>query len=84
MDVENRRVVAKGEGVGSGLDGEVGVRRCQLGHGEWRSHEVLLCSTGNSVQSLGTDQDGRAYEKGNGYMFETGSLCYTAEMATTL
>ena len=45
--------------TGSGMDGEVGVGGCRLLHLEWISNEVLLCSTGNSVQSLGIEYDGR-------------------------
>ena len=32
---------------------------CKLLHLEWISDEVLLYSTGNSIQSLGIDPDGR-------------------------
>jgi len=39
--------------------GEFGVSRYTLFHLEWRSNEVLLYSMGNSIQSLGTDHDGR-------------------------
>ena len=46
-DVENRLVVVKGEGGGSGMDGEFEVSRCKLSHLEWLSSEVLLYSTGN-------------------------------------
>ena len=49
------------------MDGEFGVGRCELLHFEWISNEVLLCSTGNSIQSLGIEHDGRQYEKKNGY-----------------
>ena len=41
------------------MDGEFEVSRCQLGHREWISNEVLLYCTGDSSQSLGIDQDGR-------------------------
>ena len=41
------------------MDGEFGVRRCKLGLGDPAVHEVLLSSTGNSIQSLGTEHDGR-------------------------
>ena len=44
-----------GGGGGSGLDGEFRLRRCKLCHGEWISHEILLCSRGNSVQSPGIE-----------------------------
>ena len=42
MDLENRLVVAKG-------DGELGVNRCRLLPLEWISNEILLCSPGNYV-----------------------------------
>ena len=51
-------MVAKGEGGGSGMDGEFGVSRCKLLHLEWISHEVLMYSTGNSIQSLVIAHDG--------------------------
>ena len=47
MDLENRLVVAKGQG--SGMDGELGVNRCRLLPLEWISNEILLCSSGNYV-----------------------------------
>ena len=52
-------MVAKGEGGESGMDGEFGVSRCKLLHLEWISGEVLLHSTGNYVQSLVIEPDGR-------------------------
>ena len=33
-DVENRLVAAKGEGGGSGMEGEFGAGRCKLCHSE--------------------------------------------------
>ena len=36
-----------------------GVGRCKLLHSEWISNEVLPCSTGDSIQSLGTEHDRR-------------------------
>ena len=50
--LENRLVVAKREGGGSGgsgMDGESGVNRCKLLHLEWISNEILLHSTGNYI-----------------------------------
>ena len=44
---------------GRGMDGEFGVGRCKLLHLEWISNAVLLYSTGNHVQSLGLEHDGR-------------------------
>ena len=46
-------------------------------HLEWKSNEVLLHSTGNYIQSLGIDHDGRLYEKKNVHICMTGSLCCT-------
>ena len=68
----------------SGMDWEFGVSRCKLLHLEWINNEVLLYSTGNYVQSLGIDHDGRQYEKGNIYVCMTESVCCTAEIITTL
>ena len=41
------------------MDGEFGVSRYKLLHLEWISSEVLLSSTGNYMQSLGIEHDGR-------------------------
>ena len=41
------------------MDWESGVRRYKLLHLDWISNEVLLYSTGNQNQSLGTERDGR-------------------------
>ena len=57
--MENRLVVAKGEGGGSEMDWEFEVSRCNLLHLEWISNEVLLYSTENYIQSLGIDHDER-------------------------
>ena len=58
-DIENRLVVAKGEGRGSEMDVDFGIGRCKLLHLEWLGNEVLLFSTGNYIQSLGIEHDGR-------------------------
>ena len=57
--MENRLVVARGEGGGCGMDGEFGVGRCKLLHSEWINHKVLLNSTENNIQSLGIEHDER-------------------------
>ena len=67
MDLENRLVVAKGEGGGSGMDWELGVNRCRLLPLEWISNEILLCSTGNYVWSLMIEYDN--VRKKNVYMY---------------
>ena len=53
------------EGGGrEGMDWEFRVSKCKLLPLEWISNEVLLYSTGNYIQSLGIDHDGRCYKKG--------------------
>ena len=52
MDRENRLVVAKGEGVGGGIEWEVEVSRCELLYMEGINNKVLLNSTGNYIQCL--------------------------------
>ena len=66
--------------------GEFGGCRCKLLHLEWIRHEVLLYSTENYMQSLGTEHDGKEYAKNNIYiyiLYMTGTLC-TAEIDTAL
>ena len=53
MGLENRLVVAKGEGAGRGMDWEFGVSRCKLLYLEWISNGVLLYSTENHIQNMG-------------------------------
>ena len=67
MDLENRFVVAKGEGEGSRMDWEFWVNRCKLLPLEWMSNEILLCNTGNYVESLMMEQDN--VRKRNVYMY---------------
>ena len=61
MDTENRPVVVKGEGVGAGMDREVGVSRCQLLHREWINNKVLLYHTGNYIQYPVINHHGKEY-----------------------
>ena len=49
-DIENRLVVAKGEGEGGEMDGELGVNRWNLLYVEWIANKVLLYSRGNYIQ----------------------------------
>ena len=65
------------QGGGAGRDEEFGVSGCKRSHLEWISEEGLLCSTGTSSQSLGIDCGGRSYEKKNGCLCMTESLCRT-------
>ena len=49
-DLENRLVVAKGEGVEGRMDWEFGVSRYKLLYIGWIKSKVQLYSTGNSNQ----------------------------------
>ena len=40
---------------------EFGISRCKLIHLESINNKVLLCSTGNYIQSPGIDYDGKEY-----------------------
>ena len=51
MDIENRLVVAQGEGIGGRMEWEVGISRCKFLYMEWIS-KVLLYSTGNYFNIL--------------------------------
>ena len=55
--MENRLVVAKERG--NVMDWEFGVSRCKLLYLQWIGNEVLLYGTGNYVQSLVIEHDGR-------------------------
>ena len=78
------------------MNWNLGVSRCKLVHLEWISNEVLPYSTGNYIQSLGIEHDGRQEEEKNiytyiyiyiymyMYIYMTVSLCCTAEIGTTV
>ena len=95
MDVENRPVVANGEGVGGGMEWEVGVSRCKLLYIEWVENRVLLYSTENYIQYPMINHNGKEYFKKECvyiyvythtyiYICKTESLCCIAEINTTL
>ena len=69
MDIENRLVVAKGEGVGGGTEQEVGVSRCKLLYVEWINNNVLLYSTENYMQYPMINHNGKEYKKECIYMY---------------
>ena len=66
------------------MDWEFGVRKCPVLHLEWISSEILLYSTGNYIQSLVMEHDGRQHEKKNAYICINGSLCCVVEIDRTL
>ena len=75
--------------IGNGMDREFGVGKCTLLHwvwvsNEWVSYEVLLYSTGNYVQSLGVEHNGRWYEKKNIYTLYTHTHIYVYDWVTML
>ena len=49
----------QGNGGGSGMDREFGVSIWILFHLKWITNEVLLYITGNYIQSLEIDHDGK-------------------------
>ena len=59
IDIENRLVVAKEVGGGSGIDWDFGVSSFKLLHLEWTSNEVLLYGAGSCIQSLVIEHDSR-------------------------
>ena len=74
----------RGKGGGRGRDWEFVVGRCKLLHLEWINNKVLLYSTGNSIQYLVINHNGKEYLKRIVYMCITESLGCTAEIGTTL
>ena len=57
MDMENRLVVAKGEGERVGWTGTLGLIACKLLPLEWINSGILLYSPGNYVWSLAMEHN---------------------------
>ena len=70
-----------GEGE-EGMDWEFGISRCKLLHIERINNKILLYSTGNYIQYLVINHNGKESEKE--CICTTESLCCTAETNTTL
>ena len=68
MDIENRLVVAKREGVGGGMEWEAGISRCELLYIEWINNKVLLYSTENYIQYPMINHNGKEYFKKRMYI----------------
>ena len=88
-DIENRLVVAKGEGIGGGVKWEFGISRCKLLYIEWINNKLLLYSTGNYIQNPMINHNGKEDKKRIYiyiyiYICITESLCCTAVINTTL
>ena len=76
-------MVAKSEGVGGGMEWEVGVSRCKLLYTEWINNKVLLYSTETYIQYPMINRNGKEYLKKNIYILcITESLCCIAETNT--
>ena len=56
-------MVAKEEGIGGEMEWEVGISRCKLLYIEWINNKVLLYSTGNYIQYLGINHNGKEHKK---------------------
>ena len=56
----------------------------EVAHLGWINNQVVLYSTGNCTQSPGTDHNGKEYLKQNVYTCVIESLCWTAEISTSL
>ena len=63
VDKENGPVVAKGEGVGRGMEWEAGVSRCQLLRTERVNNKVRLQSTENFIRRPTIPRNGKEYQK---------------------
>ena len=61
-DIGNRLLVAKGEGVGRGMEWKVGVGRCKLLYRGFINNKVLLYSTGKYIQYPMKIHNGKQYE----------------------
>ena len=79
--------VAKGEGVGGGVDWEFEISRCKLVYIEWINNKILLYSPGNYIQYPVINHNGKENEKEYVYVcilyiyiyiFITEPLCCTA------
>ena len=79
IDIENRLVVAKGEGGGRGMDWEFEVGRCKLLHLEWINNKVLIYSTGNYIQYPVINHNGKEYKKECVYVYNWVTLLYSRD-----
>ena len=81
-DRESKFVVAKGEGGGGEIEKQFGISRCKLLYIYW-INKVLLYSTRSYIQYPVVNHNREEYKK-NMYICVTESLCYIAEINTTL
>ena len=79
-------MIVKGEGDGGGKNWKFGINRCKLLYTRWIHNKVLLYSTRNYIPYPVINHNGKEYKKKRMYIYIciTESLCYTAEVNTTL
>ena len=83
--IENRLVIAKGEGTGRRMKWEFGFSRCKLLYVEWNNNNIY-CIAENYIQYPMINLNGKEYLKKNVYRYiymEMESLCFTTEINTT-
>ena len=78
-DVENKLVVAKGEGVGGGMEWEAGVSRRKLLYIEWINNRSYCIAQGTAIVEKSIYKIRECI-----CICITESLCCTAEINTTL
>ena len=79
-------MVAKGKGEQRRVGLVVWTSRCKLLYIGWINNKVLLYNTGNCIQYLVINHNGKEYEKEYIYLhiYKTESLCCIPETNTTL
>ena len=82
-DIENRLVVAKGEGGKGGKEWEFRISRGKLLYIGWINKKVILYSTGNHIQYSVTNHNGKEYEKEYIYICVCIYICITESLCCT-
>ena len=74
------------EGVGGGMEWEVGVSRCKLFYGGDKQQDPILYSTANHIKCPMINHDGKEHirKRVYVYIYIAESLCCTAKINTTL
>ena len=67
MDIENRLVVAKGEGVGGGMEWEVAVSRCKLLYTGWINNKSYYTAQRTIFNYPMINHNGKEYLKKRKY-----------------
>ena len=62
-------MVAKGDGVGEGVEWEAGVSICKLLYIDWINNKVLLYSTQNYIQYPMINHSGKVHLKKKKYIY---------------